>query len=113
MSKNITVKDIKQQLDNLEVKYDNSLDKDDLLKLLEEAKKKPPEENNGDDTSKTEEPKSYVAIHDFKDLEDNSYVYLKDDPYPRKGNKNVDEERIQELMSNQNKQGKQLIKEQD
>lgn len=93
------VSELKEELTGLGIEFDSKLKKHELIKLLEEV---------------TEEaPKKYVVVHDFKDLEDNSYVYFKGDPYPRKGNKKVTEERIQELLSNQNKRKKPLIKEQD
>ena len=100
MSKNPTVPEIKQQLDSLGVEYESNMKKEELIMLLEVAQKKPPES------------KKYVVLYDFKDLEDNSYVYFKDDPFPRKG-KTVDDERIQELSTTNNKRNKILIKEQD
>lgn len=53
----------------------------------------------------------YIVIHDFKDLEDNEYVYLvsKKDMYPREGFKPT-KARIKELTSTKNKIGKILIK---
>jgi len=101
MSENLTVKQIKEELDFMGVEYESNARKDELLKLLEEADQQVPVE-----------PKKYVVIADFKDLEDNAYVYFKDDPYPRKGMK-VDEERIQELSTTKNKRNRVLIKEQD
>lgn len=97
MSKNLTVKEIKRQLDELGIEYANNLKKAELLDLLNEFKFK---------------NKKYVAIRDFKDLQDGGYVYIKGDPYPREG-KYVSEERIQELLSNKNKMGKPVIKEQE
>jgi len=96
----LTVKEIKEQLDDLGVEYDKNAKKDELKALLEEAQNKPPE------------TKKYVVLHDFKDLEDNGYVYFKDDPYPRKG-KTVDDERILELTTTKNKRNRVLIKEQE
>ena len=95
--KNLTVKQIKQQLDELGIEYASNLRKEELLDLLNEFKFK---------------TKRYIVIHDFKDLQDKGYVYLKGDKYPREG-KQVSEERIQELMSDKNKIGNPLIKEQD
>lgn len=97
----LTVKEIKEELDFLGVEYKNNAKKDELLKLLEEA-----------DNQVAEELKKYVVLHDFKDLEDKGAVYFKGDTYPRKG-LHVDDERIQELSSDENKIGKQLIKEQE
>lgn len=99
----MTVKEIKQELDALGIEYDNKMKKEELLKLLEEHTV----------TAEELKLKKYVVLHDFKDLEDNGYVYFKDDFYPRKENKKVTEKRIQELMSDKNKIGKPLIKEQE
>ncbi|HEY4601261.1 MAG TPA: hypothetical protein VIG73_08335 [Cerasibacillus sp.] len=57
-------------------------------------------------------PKSYVVIHDFKDLKDNNTIYIKGDIYPRRADAKVDDDRIKELSSTNNKIGKVLIKEQ-
>lgn len=95
-----TVKEIKDQLTDLGIEFDSSMKKADLLDLLEEAQN-------------PEKPKSYVVLHDWKDLEDNGYVYFKGDPYPRKGNKDVSDDRILELSTVYNKRGKPLIKERD
>ena len=55
----------------------------------------------------------YEVIENFKDLEDNEYVYLKNvkrkNIYPREGLKPT-KKRIEELSSNKNKIGKPLIK---
>ena len=56
--------------------------------------------------------KKYVVIRDFKDLKDNNTIYIKGDLYPRRADTVVEEERIQELMSTNNKIAKQLIQEQ-
>ncbi|MDX5475492.1 MAG: hypothetical protein LPK00_08125 [Bacillaceae bacterium] len=56
--------------------------------------------------------KKYVVICDFKDLKDNNTIYIKGDIYPRRAETVIEEERIQELMSTDNKIGKQLIQEQ-
>ena len=50
----------------------------------------------------------YEVIHDFKDLEDNNYVYLKGDIYPREGLEPT-KKRIKELSTDKNKIGKVLI----
>jgi len=54
----------------------------------------------------------YEVINDFKDLQDNDKIYLKGDRFPKPANKKVSEDRIQELLSDKNKQGKPVIKEQ-
>lgn len=57
----------------------------------------------------------YIVIKDFKDLEDNDYIYISGDEYPRKG-KSIEDiplERINALSSNQNKLGRVLIKKID
>lgn len=51
----------------------------------------------------------YVVIHTFVDLQDNDYAYNEGDIYPRDGLK-VSKERIDELKSDKNRQGKPLIK---
>lgn len=50
----------------------------------------------------------YEVIHSFKDLEDNNYVYLKGNIYPREGLE-PSKKRIKELTSDKNKIGKVLI----
>lgn len=57
--------------------------------------------------------KKYVVIHDFKDLKDNNIIYIKGDIYPKREDAIVDEARVKELMSIENKIGKAVIKEQD
>lgn len=52
----------------------------------------------------------YIVINDFKDLQDNNKIYTKDDYYPRPANKKVSQKRIQELLSDKNKQGRPVIK---
>lgn len=98
----MTVKEIKEELDALGIEYDSKARKEDLMKLLKE------------NTATKEEikAKKYVVIYDFRDLKDKGYVYIKGDIYPREG-KQVDEDRVKELMSTANKIGKPLIKEQD
>lgn len=99
----MTIKDIKQKLDELSVEYDSKAQKDDLLKLL----------NEHSEEAQDEEPKqkSYVVIyHRFKDLEDNDKVYKKGDPFNHVGKT---KERIKELSTTKNKIGKVLIKEID
>ena len=52
----------------------------------------------------------YVVVYaKFKDLQDNNYIYKKGDVYPREGLEPT-KERIKELSSKNNKQGKPLIK---
>lgn len=50
----------------------------------------------------------YRAAVRFADLKDNKYLYQAGDEFPRKGLK-VDEKRIGELASNNNKAGYPLI----
>lgn len=52
---------------------------------------------------------SYEVIHFFTDLQDFNHPYKVGDKFPRLG-MNVTEERLKELSSNKNKQGKPLIK---
>lgn len=53
----------------------------------------------------------YIVIYEiFKDLEDNGYIYKKNDIYPREGLKPT-KKRIKELSSENNKIGEILIKE--
>lgn len=51
----------------------------------------------------------YKVIKKFRDLQDNAYIYNVGDKYPRKGRLN--KERVEELMSNNNKMGIPLIME--
>ena len=53
----------------------------------------------------------YVAIEDFKDLQDGNKVYTKNDPYPKPANKKIDDDRIKEMLSKNNRQGRPVIKE--
>ena len=50
----------------------------------------------------------YKVIHYFTDLQDEGHEYNVDDIYPRVGKK-VNEERLTELSTNHNRQGKTLI----
>lgn len=52
----------------------------------------------------------YKVIKDFTDLQDNNYVYKKNDIFPRKGF-DVLPSRINELATSKNKQGQPLIEE--
>lgn len=51
---------------------------------------------------------SYKVIHYFQDLQDFNHPYKVGDNFPRLGLK-VSEDRLRELASNNNKQGKPLI----
>lgn len=51
----------------------------------------------------------YTVIHEFLDLQDDSYHYKKGDTYPRKGKK-ASAERVEELSGSENKIGVPLIK---
>lgn len=59
----------------------------------------------------------YEAIEDFTDLQDKNKTnpkgkkYKKGDSFPSPANKKVEEERINELLSRDNRQGKPVIKE--
>ena len=55
--------------------------------------------------------KKYIVIEDFTDLKDRSKVYRKGDIYPNPANKKVSKERIKQLASSDNKQGRPVIKE--
>lgn len=57
--------------------------------------------------------KKYVVVVDFKDLKDNSRVYIKGDVYPAEDAPKPTAARIKELSSTKNKMKKVLIKEQD
>ena len=50
----------------------------------------------------------YRVVRYFTDLQDNNYAYNAGDKFPRVGME-VSNDRINELLSNQNKQGRQLI----
>ena len=54
--------------------------------------------------------RKYIVLELFTDLQDKDHLYDVGDPYPRDGLK-PSAERIAELMSGNNKQGKALIKE--
>lgn len=53
----------------------------------------------------------YEVIRDFTDLEDKDKVYKAGDTYPNPVNKKIKKERIEELLSSDNKQGQPVIKE--
>lgn len=53
----------------------------------------------------------YKVIHQFLDLQDESYHYKVGDTYPRDGKKAV-AARVKELSGNKNKIGKPLIEKQ-
>lgn len=96
------VHEIKGKLTELGVEFDDKLNKPELVKLLKDNFKK------GESTRK-----KYIVIHDFKDLKDNNTIYIKGDIYPRRADAKVDDDRIRELSSTNNKIGKVLIKEQE
>ena len=54
----------------------------------------------------------YKVIHNFTDLQDFNHPYNVGDVFPRIG-MNVTEDRLKELSSNKNKQGKRLIEKID
>lgn len=99
----MTKDEIKEKLTELGIEFDEKMKKDELANLLQAELEVAELE---------QKPKKYIVVHDFKDLEDNGAIYFKGDKYPRKSVQ-VDDERIQELLSTNNKIGKQLIKEQE
>lgn len=59
---------------------------------------------------------TYTVLADFTDLQDKekngkNKVYRKDDTYPRPANKKISEERLAQLLSNDNNQKQPVIKE--
>jgi hypothetical protein len=48
---------------------------------------------------------------DFKDLQDKGKIYRKGDAFPKPANKKVEAERLEELLSSENKFKKPVIKE--
>ncbi|EKI4610923.1 hypothetical protein PCV59_001113 [Staphylococcus pseudintermedius] len=52
----------------------------------------------------------YEVLKTFKDLQDNEKTYKKGERFPRPANKKIDEERILELSSQDNRQKTPLIK---
>lgn len=52
----------------------------------------------------------YEVTHTFKDLQDKNKLYKKGQTFLRPTNKKIEEERILELTSSENRQKKQLIK---
>lgn len=96
--------DIEENPSADDVEFENNLEKGD----------------NGDKTEDKEkdieeiDKNSYVVVYPFRDLEDktseypNGYVYRVNDLYPREG-LFINEKRIQELASSENKIGKILI----
>jgi hypothetical protein len=59
---------------------------------------------------KEEKSMKYEALHYFTDLQDKNKEYNEGDIFPRPANKKVSEERIEELLSDKNKQGRPVIK---
>lgn len=55
--------------------------------------------------------RKFEVIEDFKDLQDKDKIYRKGDRYPKPANKNIDDKRLEELLTNKNKQGRPVIKE--
>ena len=55
--------------------------------------------------------RKFEVIEDFKDLQDKDKIYCKGERYPKPANKNIDDERLEELLTNKNKQGRPVIKE--
>lgn len=55
--------------------------------------------------------KKYEAVVDFTDLEDGGKIYREGDAYPKPANKKVSEERLEALLSSDNKRNEPVIKE--
>ncbi|MFD9629009.1 hypothetical protein [Peribacillus muralis] len=53
----------------------------------------------------------FEVIEDFKDLQDKNKLFFKGDRFPRPPNKKVEPERLEELLSSDNKLKKPVIKE--
>jgi hypothetical protein len=53
----------------------------------------------------------YEVLIKFKDGQDGGKLYKKGDRYPKPANKKIEDERIKELLSSNNKIGKPVIKE--
>jgi len=51
----------------------------------------------------------YNVIRDFKDLKDKNKIYKRGDSYPKPANKKVSDERIKQLTTKNNKQGRPVI----
>ena len=113
MSNTLKVEEIKDKLTDAGISFDEKMKKEDLLRLLEDSTQND-DASSSEGTEEVEEPKkTYVVVHDFKDLRDGNIVYIKGDIYPRKADAVVDEERVKELSSTKNKIGRVLIKEQE
>lgn len=115
----MTIPKLKKELTTLGVEFDEKATKEQLEKLLEEKQAETSnqvetneQEDKEEDVEPEPDPVTYVVIHDFKDLQDNNTVYIEGDIYPRRAESDPDEERIQELLSSNNKIGKALIREQ-
>lgn len=54
----------------------------------------------------------YIVIKQFKDSQDGKHLYKVGAKFPR-GNKKVSQERLEELLSSNNRQRTPLIKKQD
>lgn len=104
-----TKEKLSDRLTELEVEHDISQKKDVLIDLLRAEGGQLDEEPEDEFI----QPETYIVIRDFKDLKDKGYVYIKDNKYPRIGNKKVTQDRVDELLGNKNKIGKQLIKERE
>ncbi|WP_102707017.1 hypothetical protein [Terribacillus saccharophilus] len=70
-----------------------------------------PDETKQDQETSKPKKRKFVAVQDFKDLQDNGKVYLKGDSFPKPVNKNVSDERLQELLTAVNNQNRSVIKE--
>lgn len=54
---------------------------------------------------------TYRVVHDFKDLQDKNKVYRTGDNYPTPANKKVSDERLNTLLSKNNRLGLAVIRE--
>lgn len=103
----MTVSEIKEKLDELGIEYDSKANKKELVNLLNDVEGKHQEDNQVD------EDKRFIVIQDFTDLADDNTVYHTGDIYPRRFDSNPSLERIDELLTDKNKQGRPVIQERD
>ncbi|WP_239745198.1 hypothetical protein [Mammaliicoccus sp. F-M27] len=61
-------------------------------------------------TKKTVKKDKYEVVNYFEDLQDKSKAYNVGDTFPKPANKKVSHDRLLELSTTDNKQGKVLIK---
>lgn len=113
MTKDITVKEIKEELTEKGIDFDNNAKKDELLALLQQSHENDElvtedvEEVDYQDES-VEEEDEYIVVKDFRDIKDDNHIYREHDPYPREGK--ATQSRIEELSTKRNKRKEVLIK---